>query len=35
MEIRAGPHGLIFLQRNQKARIECGRNFIAEKGETE
>lgn len=30
MEIRAGPQGLIFLQRNQKARIECGRNFIAD-----
>lgn len=30
MEIRAGPHGLIFLQKKK-----CGRNFIAEKGETE
>lgn len=30
MEIRAVPQGLIFLQRNQKAKIECGRNFIAD-----
>lgn len=30
MEIRAGLHGLIFLQRNQKVRKKCGRNFIAD-----